>query len=248
MPALLPTSRRASATCRSHGLSRLKIKTVGPLGPAKVGCRGKSEGPAEAVSTPARAPGLAHLPGTWEGRAGLSHSEPLPLVCLSAPQTFPGQVCRGLAAACTALPSVPWAPGGAHHSLPPAWLGSGRRSQGWEGACRTPPRPQRCTATGPAGMCRGHPVPPSGTLPQAATPCPSSFPQPTPASAPGRRCPPGCTPGPVGVRRPLSGWGPGRLPRGGERKGPGRTGASGCKSGGRGRLGGGAPDTSLPVL
>lgn len=89
VPALLPTSRRASATCRSHGLSRLKIKTVGPLGPAEVGCSGKSERPAEAVSTPARAPGLAHLPGAWEGRAGLSHSEPLPLVCLSAPQDLP---------------------------------------------------------------------------------------------------------------------------------------------------------------
>lgn len=179
MPALLPTSRRASATCRSHGLSRLKIKTVGPLGPAKVGCRGKSERPAEAVSTPARAPGLAHLPGTWEGRAGLSHSEPLPLVCLSAPQTSPGQVCRGLAAACTALPSVPWAPGGAHHSLPPAWLGSGRRSQGWEGACRTPPRPQHShrpgrNVPGPSCATIGYPAPgsdPMSLLLPSAHPC-----------------------------------------------------------------------------
>lgn len=104
--------------CRFHGLSRLKIKTVRPLGPAKVGCRGRSERPAEAVSTPARAParswapGLAHLAGTWEGWTGLQWTQASPLRApasgLSAPQTSPGQACRDLTAACTALPNVLW--------------------------------------------------------------------------------------------------------------------------------------------
>lgn len=99
--------------CRFHGLSRLKIKTVRPLGPAKVGCRGSQRGLLR-PSAPQPGPRPARGPRAWlisqgPGRDGQGCSghrplplEPLPLVCLPPrpPLARPAETSRRHALPC----------------------------------------------------------------------------------------------------------------------------------------------------
>lgn len=70
VPAVPTASLRVCATCAGLRDPLAQDQTSSrPLGPAKAGCRGRSQRPA---------PDLAHLPGAWEGGTGLEWTQSSP--------------------------------------------------------------------------------------------------------------------------------------------------------------------------